>query len=279
MIQIMKIKLTRGKTFPVWGSMDVTVNDLLLVRTKDGTKYFIQVLNRQTGGVINQIQSVCNHNKVRINKYPRHPDHVFECCSICEEIRIYNINATESFLLHKQRMSPKIIRMCDGSAGCLLVSDTDGALLKLDWNKEKHDAQMQYIREVSPGIKLLLRLCYVECNDILVCTVKVEKDNRDYEILAQKLEDGTVMWSLYGPVNGRTVKPDSITCDAEGNAYVNDRGNDRILKINSLTGEVLSILLFEKEMTIHSMRWSNTEPNLTLLEGNEISIFSVEYFI
>ena len=219
---------------------------------------------------------MCNHNKVRINKFPRHPDHVFECCSICKEIRIYNINATESFLLHKQRMSPKIIRMCDGPAGCLLVSDSGGALLKLDWNEEKLETQMQYIREVPPGIKLLLRLCDVECTDILICTVKVDKENRDYEILAQKLEDGTVIWSLYGPVNGRTVKPDSITCDTDGNAYVSDQATSRILKINSLTGEVLSILQFEEETKIHSMRWSKREPNLTLLQGNEISTYFVE---
>ena len=64
-----------------------------------------------------------------------------------------------------------------------------------------------------------------------------------------------------------------MTCDSDGNAYVSDQATNRIFKINSLTVEVLSILLFEEKMKIHSMRWSDTDPNLTLLQAKEIQNF------
>ena len=68
---------------------------------------------------------------------------------------------------------------------------------------------------------------------------------------------------------------ESITCDQEGNAYVTDRNINRILKIDSLTGEILSILLVEEEEKeeIHSIRWSDNEPNLTVYQGNQIHTY------
>ena len=82
------------------------------------------------------------------------------------------------------------------------------------------------------------------------------------------------MWKQYGPVEGHAIKPESITCDPEGNAYISDRNT--ILKINSLTGKVLRILLLEENKNvILFVRCSNTEPNLALQSGDWISTYFV----
>ena len=106
-------------------------------------------------------------------------------------------------------------------------------------------------------------------------TVKDRKEDQDYEIIAVKLGNENIVWSLSGPVDGHIIKPLSITCDPEGNAYVSDPGNTRILQISSLTGEILGIIVLKEKAVIWSMRWSNMEPNLTLETENGISTYFV----
>ena len=97
-----------------------------------------------------------------------------------------------------------------------------------------------------------------------------------YEIFAVKLEDEAILWRVCGSVDGCVIKLNSMTCDSEGNAYVTDRSCNRILKINSLTGEVSNILLVDdEEEEILSIHWSNSEPNLTLRTENQISSYAV----
>ena len=194
-------------------------------------------------------------------------DYVFESCSTCNEIYAHNINTGESLSVHK---GSKIYRMRDGPDGSLLVLKQGAVLYRLAWDKTQGGAKLVFVQNIAPiPGKIHLRLCYVECHDILMYTVKDKKEDQDYEIIAVKLGSATIVWRLFGSVDGLIIKPESMTCDGEGNAYVSDLGNN--LKINSLTGEVLSILLFEERMVIYSMRWSNREPNLTLWEYNQIS--------
>ena len=102
-------------------------------------------------------------------------------------------------------------------------------------------------------------------------TCKDKEVDQGYKIIAVRLGSHTIIWRLFGPVDGRVIKPESITCDPEGNVYINDRGNSRILKISGLTGEVLRILICEEEnMKILSMLWSKRQPNLTLRMKNQI---------
>ena len=106
--------------------------------------------------------------------------------------------------------------------------------------------------------------------------MKQWQSDEDYEIKAVDLTNVTKIWKLFGPVNGHINKPECITCDQEGNGYVSDRTTNRILKIDTLTGDILGILLLEdKEKRISSIHWSNTEPNLTLLTVNGISTYFV----
>ena len=126
--------------------MDVTDNDLLLVRELKGTKYWIQVMNRLTGDLMNEIQSMCDHYQVRLSKYPRDQDYVFECCSTCEEIYTHNINTGESLSVHK---GSKIIRICKGPDGSPLVVNKDLDLFKLQWDKTQDKAQLVFIQDIQ----------------------------------------------------------------------------------------------------------------------------------
>ena len=48
------------------------------------------------------------------------------------------------------------------------------------------------------------------------------EDDKDYEIKAVDLTNVTKIWKLFGPVNGHIIKPQCVTSDTEGNAYVSD---------------------------------------------------------
>ena len=261
------------KHFLCLKSIDVTDNDLLLVRVLKETKYWIRVINRLTGDLVNEFPSMCNHSCNHVSKYPQDQDYVFESCSTCQEIYVHNINSGESFSVHK---GAKIVRMCDGPAGSLLVLKQSGELHRLDWDKTQDGAQLVFVQDIPPRPgKSLLRLCYVECHDICMYTYKDKEEDKGYEVIAVRLGSETIVWRLSCLVDGCVIKPESIACDPEGNAYVSDRGNNRILKINSSTGVTLSIIVLKEKAMIWSMRWSNMEPNLTLKTKNGISTYFV----
>ena len=264
--------MIREKTFSVFGplSMDVTDNELLLVRVKEEAKSWIRVMHRLTGELVNEIPSMCNHI-VRVSKHPKDQDYAYESCLTCEEIYAHNINTRESLSVLKGSES---VRMCAGPDGSLLVLKQGSGLHKLEWDKTQDGAQLVFVQDIARPSKKLLRLCYVECHDILMCTMKNFKEDQDYEIIAVKLGSETVVWRLSGLVDGCVIKPECVTCDPEGNAYVSDVGNNRILQINSLTGVTLSIMVL-KDTAIRSMRWSDTEPNLTLRTENRINTYFV----
>ena len=211
-------------TFPVWGAMDVTENDLLLVRVKVGTKYWIRVLDRQTGDLINEISSQCFHDQVRINKHSRHSDYVLESCQDCEAIRSYNIKTGESCPV----CTATFARMCDGPDGSVLFADRSSKLFKLEWDTEQRETKLRYIRQVHEVHgKRCVRICYVECHDMLLCTLEtVVKDTYD-EIIAMKMLSANIVWRLFGPIEGRLINPECMTCDKDGNAYVSDRGKQQ----------------------------------------------------
>ena len=164
--------------------MDVTEKDQLIVRVRDGTKYCIQVFDRQTGDLINKISLLCDHFDVRLNKHPRYPDYVLEGCGQCKKIHAYNTHTAETFIVHK---GSEIVRIFDGPAGSLLVVDkTVVRYISCIWRKTRlAEAQVIYTEEKfqSPGEnKEALRLCYVECHDILIHTVKVTNEDKGYDI-------------------------------------------------------------------------------------------------
>ena len=163
--------------------MDVTSNDLLLIRELEETKYWVKVIHRLTGDLINEIPSMCDHKHNRVRKYPQNQDYAFESCRTCHEIYAHNINTGESISVHKES---KIVRMCDGPAGSLLVTNRDWELLKLDPEKTQDKPQSVFVQYIPLSTeKRLLRFCYVECHDMFLYTVKDVKE--DYELIALKL--------------------------------------------------------------------------------------------
>ena len=257
--------------FSEWSPMDVTGSNQLLIRVKERRKYWIRVLDRQTGDLINRIPSMCNHDRVRVIKHSRHVDCMLENCFTCGEIRSYNINMTEILRVHK---GPENIIMCCGPTGSLLVVDKKlSGLFKLDWSDDLSvEPQVAYKGKFPTKNTKFVRFHYTERYDVLICISK------DEEIVALNFENRTVLWRLFGPVECVIIKPKYVTCDTEGNVYVSDLATRRILKINSLTGKVLGVLLFEdeeKNEEIQLMRWSNAGPNLTILSATEISTYFV----
>ena len=257
--------------------MDVTITNHLLIRVKVGTKYWIGVMHRITGNLINQIPSACDH-VAHVNKHPRHPDYILESCSTCEEIRGYGMNTKETFIAHK---GSKIRRMFDGPAGSLLTVDPYCQLSKLTWNDDPlAEAEVTCKRDVSLRMlkKQYLRFCCVESHGILLYTAKDRESDKNYEIIAVNLENHSIVWRLFGPVEGHVLKPESMTCDNEGNVFVTDLSCNRILKINCLTREIMSILLVDEEdgnEKILSIRWCSMEPNLTIRTAKGIRSYFV----
>ena len=127
--------------------MDVTDKDLLLVRTKEEAKYWIQVINRLTEELVNKLPSMCNHDHVRVNKYPQDQDYAFESCSTCEQVYAHNINTGESLSVHK---GSKITRMRDGPDGSLLGMNKGAVLYRLAWDKTQDEAQLVFVQNNAP---------------------------------------------------------------------------------------------------------------------------------
>ena len=173
-LQVKKIKLIRKLTFPVWGSMDVTTNDQLLVRVKDGTKYWIQDLDRQTGDLINEISSMCNDDFVQVKKHPQYADCVLEGCLTCKNIREYKLSTLESLIGYT---CPRSFTMLDGPTGSLLLAeDGKSGLCQMDWSNNQSQVVQKFYRGNIPPLNLrldkaFLRFCYVECYNILLCTL------------------------------------------------------------------------------------------------------------
>ena len=75
---------------------------------------------------------------------------------------------------------------------------------------------------------------------------------------------------------GHVIQPDAITSDNEGNVYISDGANSKVLKIDSLTGKVLiKLKLEEKKETISALFWSDTEPNVIVVYQDRISSYSI----
>ena len=164
--------------------------------------------------------------------------------------------------------------MCDGPAGSLLVADTHNKWFKLDLDSGQLNEPKLIYRKMSATM-VICRFHYVQCHDILLYTMKNKEEDKDYEITAVKLESQSLVWKLSGEAGGHIIKPGYITSDPEGNTYVSDRGTNRILKIDSLTGKVLRILLVDEREKLGSVRWSNTMPNLTVWTNERISTYFV----
>ena len=273
-LQIQKISfVSEGTCEPVPGLLaaDVNKQKQILARIEVNDRFFIRVLDIFARTEVSSvISSDCNHRSSCIITHPSYSHFVLEGCDLCGLIRNYNIHTEECSIVYTGWRPGRI---CHGPTSCILVQDgcffsQSPAVFKLKWEKEERQL---YIDHVCIKDGMIQKLCYVESLNILV-TISCHK-----EIKAVKLDSNNPVWKLSGEVSGHVIKPDALTTDAEGNIYVSDGANNRILTINALTGNVMSILLLAEEGKgpIRSLFWSDTEPNLTMIRKDKISTYNI----
>ena len=159
--------------------------------------------------------------------------------------------------------------MCQGPTDSILVLSRKGSkflLSKLKLEKEQCKLRSDESEHVENE---LLQMCCT--GDVLMALY----GNKEY-VQAVKLGDHSLVWKLSGVVEAHAIQPDALTCDKKGNVYVSEGVNNRILKIDGVTGNVVNFLLLEtKNEEIRSLLWSDIEPNLTVVHGNRMTTYNV----
>ena len=83
------MKLVKTLTLPQIPVLDINARDQLLVRVLEDRKYWIRVMDKLSGEVINEMTSMCDH-ACYLKKHPTDDASVLEKCSECKVIRVYN---------------------------------------------------------------------------------------------------------------------------------------------------------------------------------------------
>ena len=79
-----------------------------------------------------------------------------------------------------------------------------------------------------------------------------------------------------GEVAGKDIDPWGVCCDSTGHIYVGDTANSRVLLFDSQSGEVLQVVLNEKNVhKVHNISWVSSQPCLTVFHDNGITCFNV----
>ena len=247
----------------------VCVNDTgqILVRVQVNDRYYIRVMNPLRGEVSSEFPTKCHHFSSCLIAHPTDAGFVLESCGICEVTRNYNIHSGQCSIVCKDYITHRI---CHGP---ILTYQPHLEIFK--WDKEHHELRTDKSMDLESRWN---QICYSELCDMFVDVYQFK------EIKAVKLETEAAtlklsapMWKLSGLADGLVILPDAITSDKKGNVYVGDGLNNRILKINSLTGTVHSNLHLEERNRerINSLFWSDTEPNLIVRRGDRISFHCI----
>ena len=280
LLQIQKIIRCKG-TLKIAGLIAADVNDKgqLLARTFGNRSFYIRVMNRFSGKVSSDFPSKCEHTAACLISHPTDAGFVLEGCLDCEVIRNYNIHTGECSIVYRDYIPHTI---CHGPIGSILACSrpivfgpTYSGLSIMKWDKEHRELRTDKSVNLEDN---LFQMCYSELCDVLVGVFKYN------EIKAMKLKSEATtlrlfaaIWKLPTVVDDSMISPESINSDKKGNIYVGDGVNNRILKINSFTGDIVSILLLEDESKdpIRTVFWSDTEPNLTVIRGDIV----ISYYI
>ena len=263
------------------GAMDLSLIDLFLLRHSN----CIYMMNRLTGDIICDIACQCVHKVCHIRGNPTDKDSILESCSQCEVIRSYDVNSESCKTICT---GFKSARICIGPSGSVLALDRWLKLLQFEWNQVWKTLRLVNNQKISHnfvdadtrGILKPERICYMEQNDILVFTTKkFNGDNLEpFDVRAMKLseiwsEETAVCWKLSG-----VMKPDKLAFDNDGHIYVSDIETRNIFVIDGSNGNPLKVLLPQEGTgTIHTMRWSKSQPHLTVYHNrNVVSCYSVQ---
>ena len=292
-LQIQEINYAREGTHeqvPGLLTADVNKQKQILARVKADDGFSIRVLDRFGRQGLLAIPSACSHSSAFIMAHHSEPNFALEGCPWCGVIRNYNINTGQCTFLPKlddaiMYLGKDIVTPLHfpGYVMLRIVGTRDvypfqsenelsnpfyfkQCILKLD----KEQQHLEINKSLKFGEKSIHKCYYFDRLDMLLVI------SEDKEIEAIKFGSESPTWKL-SEVGGHVFEPDALTSDSEGNVYVGDGANNRILKINGLTGDVIGVFLLEKEntMPIHSLFWSDTEPNLTLIREDRIITYNI----
>ena len=198
------------------------------------------MIDRLNGAVVSEMTSMCNHVS-SLKKHPMDDDSVLERCSECQVIRIYNTKTKNCNIVHS---ATEIVRLSDGPNGSIVVLDAEGLLSKLEWSTETQKSLRTHVQSLSFGRKIQ-KMCFVKCHDIFVAILSYNNK----QIMAWKSGNYySPTWKLTGSVNGVNIDPVSLTSDTEGNVYIDDGANDRILQIKQFYWEGFEHISAEEEL-------------------------------
>ena len=274
--QIQKVNLECKGTFQLPGLLTVDVKDgQILARTEEKSRFHIRVLDTLGKEMSIGFPSKCNHILGSLITHPSEAGFVLESCPLCKVIRNYNIHTGQCTFVYK---SDEPWRICQSPKGSILASSFSSELSMLKLDKENNElcsVKRVYLEDT------LYRMCYSELFNMLVVVMYNQN-----EIKALKLEgEGATLklsdplWKLSGEVDGQVIKANAITTDNKGNIYIADEANNRILKINGLTGDAVTTLqLEETNKDIDSLFWSDTELGLIVTYRDEISSYNIPNF-
>ena len=248
-MQAQKINLVCKGTLEITGLEAACVNGKgqILVRVQVNNRYYIRVMSRSSGEVSSEFPSKCEHSSITcLIAHPTETNFMSESCGVCEVIRNYDIQTGGYSIVY---IGDTPFTIGNGPTGSLLTYRPQSGISLFKWHKEHHELH------ASKSVHLegmLNQICYSELFNMLVVVMYEDKVIKavKLETEAATLTLSAPIWKLPKMVDGLVIKPDAVTSDKKESVHVSDGANNRILKINSLTGEVTSILILEEENII-----------------------------
>ena len=191
---------------------------------------------------------------------------MIEACSSCGVIQRYDIQTSESKITYKKC---KPLCICKGPRSSLFVLAQEGDLLQL--GRKQNESEMKLIRRIDTKEKLINHMCYIENSHLLVLTT-------DKQIQAINPENGLVIWKFTQDVDKKKLNPNGLCFSPNGQIFVADGWNERLIVLNGETGELIQVMLKDEETGwIYDVFWIRHPPQLILLHENHrtISVYNV----
>ena len=236
---------------------------LRVTKEYPGKRKYIRIVERSTGQEVRELMSNCTHESCSVDVTPWNTDYIVEACKECNVIRTYNINYP--FLRYAFRGYHTDV-MCCAPDGSLFLLDKAGQLLTFTWNTEKE--QFNSKNQTNTCLQNTFVICYLKKYNFLISVSCDDQDNKGKRIEALNLHDNCKVWQFEGCLDGKKVAPNTICCDEEGQLFVGDDANIRVLLLDGGKGELLRVFKHDNEISsVWNVCWNDASQQLTVLDG------------